>query len=55
MPPFFIRFLTKPAVLIRTPRSLKKAAPEHQFLLDLEEKSALFDKAATKFTAKVAG
>ncbi|KAI1084941.1 coatomer epsilon subunit-domain-containing protein [Whalleya microplaca] len=33
--------------------SLKKAAPEHPFLVDLEEKSALFDKAATKYSAKV--
>ncbi|RYP19474.1 hypothetical protein DL765_003314 [Monosporascus sp. GIB2] len=33
--------------------SLRKTAPEHQYLVDLEEKSALFDKAAAKFTAKV--
>ncbi|KAI1773407.1 coatomer epsilon subunit-domain-containing protein [Hypoxylon cercidicola] len=33
--------------------SLKKAAPQHSFLVDLEEKSALFDKAATKYSAKV--
>ncbi|RYP34536.1 hypothetical protein DL767_004248 [Monosporascus sp. MG133] len=33
--------------------SLRKMAPEHQYLVDLEEKSALFDKAAAKFTAKV--
>ena len=33
--------------------SLKKAAPDHQLLTDLEEKSALFDKAAAKFSAKV--
>ncbi|KAI8633911.1 coatomer epsilon subunit-domain-containing protein [Xylariaceae sp. FL1651] len=34
--------------------SLKKTAPEHILLTDLEEKSDLFDKAASKFTAKVA-
>ncbi|KAI0902777.1 coatomer epsilon subunit-domain-containing protein [Ustulina deusta] len=34
--------------------SLKKAAPQHAFLADLEEKSDLFDKAASKFSAKVA-
>ncbi|KAI0442383.1 coatomer epsilon subunit-domain-containing protein [Xylaria telfairii] len=34
--------------------SLKKAAPEHAFLVDLKEKSDLFDKAASKFSAKVA-
>ncbi|KAI0006639.1 coatomer epsilon subunit-domain-containing protein [Xylariaceae sp. FL0662B] len=33
--------------------SLKKTAPEHLLLADLEEKSALFDKAATKYSAKV--
>ncbi|KAI0134468.1 coatomer epsilon subunit-domain-containing protein [Xylariales sp. AK1849] len=33
--------------------SLKEAAPKHAFLTDLEEKSALFDKAATKYSAKV--
>ncbi|XXH03355.1 hypothetical protein Hte_009753 [Hypoxylon texense] len=33
--------------------SLKKAAPQHPFLVDLEEKSALFDKAAAKYSAKV--
>lgn len=33
--------------------SLKKAAPEHALLKDLEEKSSLFDAAAAKFTAKV--
>ncbi|WYZ41899.1 hypothetical protein EsH8_V_000794 [Colletotrichum jinshuiense] len=32
---------------------LKAADPKHQFLVDLEEKSALFDKAATKYSAKV--
>ncbi|KAF6839061.1 coatomer subunit epsilon [Colletotrichum plurivorum] len=32
---------------------LKAADPKHQFLADLEEKSALFDKAATKYSAKV--
>ncbi|KAI1303516.1 coatomer epsilon subunit-domain-containing protein [Xylaria venustula] len=34
--------------------SLKKAAPGHALLTDLEEKSDLFDKAASKFSAKVA-
>ncbi|TPX18429.1 uncharacterized protein E0L32_011670 [Thyridium curvatum] len=33
--------------------SLKKADPQHPFLVELEEKSALFDKAATKYSAKV--
>ncbi|KAI1332676.1 coatomer epsilon subunit-domain-containing protein [Xylariaceae sp. FL0255] len=33
--------------------SLKKTAPEHPLLVDLEEKSDLFDKAASKFSAKV--
>ncbi|KAG5978313.1 hypothetical protein E4U55_006253 [Claviceps digitariae] len=32
---------------------LKQADPKHQLLVDLEEKSALFDQAATKYTAKV--
>jgi len=34
--------------------SLKKVDPNHRFLVDLEEKSELFDKAATKYKAKVA-
>ncbi|KAJ8127143.1 hypothetical protein O1611_g6494 [Lasiodiplodia mahajangana] len=34
--------------------SLKKVAPQHTLLTDLEEKSDLFDKAAAKFSAKVA-
>ncbi|KAF3760939.1 hypothetical protein M406DRAFT_324564 [Cryphonectria parasitica EP155] len=33
--------------------SLKKVAPQHAFLTDLEEKSQLFDTAASKFSAKV--
>ncbi|KAI0891381.1 coatomer epsilon subunit-domain-containing protein [Annulohypoxylon nitens] len=33
--------------------SLKKNAPQHPYLVDLEEKSALFDKAASKYSAKV--
>jgi coatomer protein complex subunit epsilon len=33
---------------------LQSGAPNHHFLQDLEEKSALFDKAATKYSAKVA-
>ncbi|KAL7936988.1 coatomer subunit epsilon [Trichoderma chlorosporum] len=32
--------------------SLKKANPNHQLVLDLEEKSSLFDKAAEKYSAK---
>ncbi|KAH0537317.1 hypothetical protein FGG08_005871 [Glutinoglossum americanum] len=34
--------------------SLKTASPEHPFLLDLQEKEAVFDKAAAKYSAKVA-
>lgn len=34
-------------------RSLKKVDPKHAFLADLEEKSQLFDTAASKFSAKV--
>ncbi|KAI3325979.1 coatomer epsilon subunit-domain-containing protein [Xylariaceae sp. AK1471] len=34
--------------------SLKKTAPQHALLVDLAEKSDLFDKAAAKFSAKVA-
>lgn len=33
---------------------LENTAPNHKFLQDLEEKSSLFDKAATKYSAKVA-
>ncbi|KAI0601383.1 coatomer epsilon subunit-domain-containing protein [Biscogniauxia sp. FL1348] len=33
--------------------TLKKISPGHPFLTDLEEKSDLFDKAATKFSPKV--
>jgi len=33
--------------------SLSNTSPEHAFLKDIEEKSALFDKAATKYSAKV--
>ncbi|ROT35616.1 coatomer epsilon subunit [Sodiomyces alkalinus F11] len=33
--------------------NLEAAAPTHLLLADLEEKSALFDKAATKYSAKV--
>ncbi|KAL6878808.1 coatomer complex, epsilon subunit [Trichoderma novae-zelandiae] len=32
--------------------SLKKANPNHQLVLDLDEKSSLFDKAAAKYSAK---
>lgn len=34
--------------------SLKKADPNHRFLVDVEEKSELFDKAAAKYKPKVA-
>ena len=34
--------------------TLKKTDPSHPFLTDLEEKSELFDKAATKYKAKAA-
>lgn len=34
--------------------SLAKVDPQHHFLTDLEEKSDLFDKAASKYKAKVA-
>lgn len=34
-------------------RLLEKADAKHQLLVDMEEKSALFDQAATKYTAKV--
>ncbi|KAI2605925.1 coatomer epsilon subunit-domain-containing protein [Hypoxylon fragiforme] len=33
--------------------SLKKASPQHTFLVDLAEKSELFDKAAAKYSAKL--
>ncbi|TVY93932.1 Coatomer subunit epsilon [Lachnellula willkommii] len=33
--------------------ALSTTAPEHHYLQDLQEKSALFDKAATKYSAKV--
>ena len=33
--------------------NLKAADPGHALLADLEEKSALFDKAASKYSAKV--
>ena len=33
--------------------SLQSVDPEHPFLTDLAEKDALFDKAASKFSAKV--
>ncbi|KAF5659507.1 coatomer epsilon subunit [Fusarium heterosporum] len=35
-------------------QKLQTVKPDHQFLADLEEKSALFDKAATKYSPKVA-
>ncbi|KAF5600474.1 coatomer epsilon subunit [Fusarium pseudoanthophilum] len=34
-------------------QKLKSVKPNHQFLADLEEKSALFDKSATKYSPKV--
>jgi coatomer protein complex subunit epsilon len=34
--------------------SLSSAAPEHPLLVDIQEKSELFDKAAAKYTAKSA-
>lgn len=34
--------------------SLKGIAPEHPLLVDLQEKSSLFDQAAGKYSAKVA-
>jgi coatomer protein complex subunit epsilon len=34
--------------------TLKKVDPNHRFLVDLEEKNELFDKAATKYKPKVA-
>ncbi|MCJ1255143.1 hypothetical protein MMC24_002959 [Lignoscripta atroalba] len=34
--------------------SLQSHAPEHAFLVDLQEKSTLFDQAAAKYSAKVA-
>ena len=35
--------------------TLKRVKPNHPLLVDLEEKSALFDKAATKYSARVSG
>ena len=34
--------------------SLESTAPEHPMLVDLREKSQLFDQAATKYSAKAA-
>ena len=34
--------------------NLEANAPEHPMLVDLREKSSLFDQAATKYSAKVA-
>ncbi|RGP65514.1 coatomer subunit epsilon [Fusarium sporotrichioides] len=34
-------------------QKLQSTKPDHQFLADLEEKSALFDRAATKYSPKV--
>jgi len=41
-------------MLTRRNRTLEKADPNHPLLVDLAEKSELFDKAATKYRAKVA-
>ena len=35
--------------------ALRQVAPKHPLLVDLEEKSALFDQAAAKYKARVAG
>ena len=35
-------------------RKLKETAPAHPLLADIEEKSALFDRAAEKYAPKVA-
>lgn len=37
----------------RSYRLLRKIAPEHPFLLDLEDKKSLFDQAAMKYSPKV--
>ena len=42
-------------MVLMFPRSLKDVAPDHPFLADLEDKESLFDLAATKYAAKVAG
>jgi coatomer protein complex subunit epsilon len=34
-------------------RDLQTIAPNHNFLSDLQEKASLFDKAATKYSAKI--
>ena len=40
---------------VSEPKSnLETVAPEHPMLLDLREKSQLFDQAATKYSARVA-
>ena len=41
-------------LLLTVHRSLAKVDPNHRFLVDLQEKSALFDTAATKYSPKVA-
>jgi hypothetical protein len=46
-----------PQTLLKTPpfyRSLEQTDPDHEFLKSVEEKNDLFDKAAAKFSAKVA-
>jgi coatomer protein complex subunit epsilon len=37
-----------------SPSALKKADPKNPLLVDLEEKSDAFDKAAAKYSAKAA-
>lgn len=36
-------------------KTLEKVSPEHQLLVDLEEKRAEFERAASKWSAKVQG
>ena len=45
--------IAKPFHFADWDRSLRKVDPQHQLLVGLEEKSALFDKAAAKYRAKV--
>ncbi|QSZ33087.1 hypothetical protein DSL72_002672 [Monilinia vaccinii-corymbosi] len=57
---FFARIILEPEIATSAmygaaiSSSLRRTSPEHAFLKDLEEKSSLFDKAATKYSAKVA-
>ena len=45
--------LGKLTIQFHPSRSLKSSSSEHPFLLDLQEKSEMFDKAASKYSAKV--